>query len=67
MNVNKCDFAKTSILFLGWYVCNDFLRADPRRVEKICTFEFPLNKKGMRAFLGLTNSLRRVISLDIIA
>ena len=44
INVNKCDFARASILFLEWYVCNDFLCTDPRRVEKIQTFEFPQNK-----------------------
>ena len=45
----------------------DFLIADPRRIEKIRQFEFPANKKNMRGFLGLVNSLRRVISIDIIA
>ena len=46
---------------------NSFLIADPRRIEKICTFEFPQTKKQMHAFLGLTNSLRRVVSLNVVS
>jgi len=60
INVSKCEFAKGKILFLGWYISHDYLIADPRRVEKVRTFAFPDTKKGMRAFLGLVNSLRRV-------
>jgi hypothetical protein len=66
INVNKCDFAKTKIQFLGWFVCNDYIVADPRRVKKVKEFQFPTNKKGMRAFLGLVNSLRRVLHKSVI-
>ena len=67
INVLKCSFAFTKIYFLGWFISRDFLIADPRRIEKIRQFEFPANKKNMRGFLGLVNSLRRVISIDVIA
>ena len=67
INVRKCSFAFTKIYFLGWFISRDFLIADPRRIEKIRQFEFPANKKNMRGFLGLVNSLRRVISIDIVA
>ncbi len=40
--------------------------ADPRRIEKVRDFKFPESKKAMRAFLGLANSLRRVMSIKII-
>ena len=66
ISVSKCEFAKTKILFLGWYVCRDFIVADPRRIEKIKAFKFPTCKKSTRAFLGLVNSLRRVIPLQVI-
>ena len=45
---------------------NNFVIADPRRVEKIKNFTFPDTKKAMRSFLGLINSLRRVIHLKIL-
>jgi hypothetical protein len=66
ISVPKCEFAKSKILFLGWIVCRDFIMADPRRINKIREFKFPDSKKAARAFLGLVNSLRRVISLPVV-
>ena len=66
ISMGKSDFAKSKICFLGWYVSNNFVIADPRRVEKIKNFTFPDTKKAMRSFLGLINSLRRVIHLKIL-
>jgi len=66
ISVGKCTFARSSILFLGWYVSRDFVIADPRRIKKVREYAFPTNKKGMRAFLGLINSLRKVAPLDVI-
>ena len=66
LSVSKCEFAKTKICFLGWYVSHDFVIADPRRIRKVQEYTFPTNKKSMRAFLGLVNSLRKVIPLDVI-
>ncbi|MFO0002530.1 MAG: hypothetical protein ACK559_15480, partial [bacterium] len=64
VSINKSEFAKAKIVFLGWYICNNFVIADPRRVLKIKQFKFPETKKGMRSFLGVINSLRRVIYLN---
>jgi hypothetical protein len=66
ISVRKCEFAKSKILFLGWVICRDYIIADPRRVNKVREFKFPDCKKACRAFLGLVNSLRRVISMDVV-
>jgi hypothetical protein len=66
ISVTKCDFSKSKILFLGWYVSHNFVIADPRRVQKVHEFAFPTNKKSIRAFLGLVNSLRKVVSMNVI-
>jgi Reverse transcriptase (RNA-dependent DNA polymerase) len=66
LSVNKSEFAKSSILFLGWIVSHNFLIPDPRRMEKIKQAEFPKTKKELRSFLGLVNSIRRVVPLDVI-
>jgi hypothetical protein len=66
ISMNKSDFAKSKICFLGWYVSNNFVIADPRRIDKVRNFTFPETKKAMRSFLGLINSLRRVIHLKIL-
>ncbi len=67
ISVRKCEFAKSKILFLGWVICRDYIIADPRRVNKVREFKFPDCKKACRAFLGLVNSLRRVISMDVVS
>ncbi len=66
LNVLKCEFAKNSILYLGWIVSHDFLLPDPRRMSKIKNAKFPQTKKEMRSFLGLVNSIRRVIPTDTV-
>jgi len=66
LSINKSEFAKNKILFLGWIVSHDFLIPDPRRMEKIKNAKFPESKKEIRAFLGLVNSIRRVIPFKII-
>jgi hypothetical protein len=66
LNVNKCEFARGSILYLGWIISHDFIIPDPRRLEKIRLANFPLSKKEMRSFLGLVNSIRRVIPISTV-
>ena len=66
ISVMKCEFARAKILFLGWYISHDFVIADPRRIQKVKDFKFPDSKKAVRAFLGLVNSLRRVLTLNVI-
>ena len=65
INIAKCEFGVNKIKFLGWYICQDYVIADPARIKKIKEFVFPNSKKGIRAFLGLINSLRRVLTLDV--
>jgi hypothetical protein len=38
---------------------------DPRRLEKIKNAKFPESKKEVRSFLGLVNSIRRVIPFEV--
>jgi hypothetical protein len=66
ISVSKCEFAKSKILFLGWIVCKNYVMAGPRRIQKVKDFAFPTNKKAVRAFIGLVNSLRRVTSMEVI-
>jgi hypothetical protein len=40
--------------------------SDPRKIEKAKDFPFPESEKAVRAFLGLVNSLRRMVGLQAI-
>jgi hypothetical protein len=64
INVMNSEWARSKILFLGWYISNNFIVADPSHMEKV--IKFLNNKKSARAFLGLVNSLRRVIPTAVI-
>jgi len=66
LSVNKTEFAKSKVLFLGWIVSHDYILPDPRRMEKIRDAVFPLSQKELRSFLGLVNSIRRVIPFGVI-
>jgi Reverse transcriptase (RNA-dependent DNA polymerase)/RNase H-like domain found in reverse transcriptase/Integrase zinc binding domain len=66
LSVNKSEFAKSKILFLGWIVSHDFIIPDPRRMEKIKNAQFPKSKKEVRSFIGLVNSIRRVVPFEVI-
>jgi hypothetical protein len=66
LSVNKSEFAKSKILFLGWIVSHDFIIPDPRRMQKIKDAQFPASKKEVRSFIGLVNSIRRVVPFDVI-
>jgi hypothetical protein len=66
LSVNKSEFARSKILFLGWIISHNFIIPDPRRIEKIKSAEVPKSKKEVRSFLGLVNSIRRVIPFNVI-
>jgi hypothetical protein len=51
---------------LGWIISHNFVIPDPRRMEKIKNAEVPKSKKEIRSFLGLVNSIRRVIQFNVI-
>ena len=54
----KSSFAKFRISFLGWFISNNFLLANPQRVEKMLNAPFPQTRKGVRSIIGLINSIR---------
>ena len=58
IHYEKSSLFKTKINFLGWVISHNFLRCDPRRVEKMRNAAFPENIKGIRSFLGLIRSLQ---------
>jgi hypothetical protein len=47
ISVMKCEFARSKILFLGWYISHNFVIADHRRIQKVKDFKFPDSKKAV--------------------
>jgi len=55
LDVDKCEFHTTEVLYLGLIISPNGIRMDPKKVEAITAWEAPENVKDVRAFLGFAN------------
>lgn len=58
---DKCEFAKTCLVYLGHLVTKDGLKPMPEKIEKLRHFPVPINVKQVQAFLGFCNYYRKFI------
>ena len=61
LDVDKCEFHQTEVLYLGLIISREGVRMDPKKVEAIVSWETPRNVKDVRAFVGFANFYRRFI------
>jgi Reverse transcriptase (RNA-dependent DNA polymerase)/RNase H-like domain found in reverse transcriptase len=61
LDVDKCEFHKTEVLYLGLLISTQGIRMDPAKIKTIIEWEIPMNVKDVRAFLGFANFYRRFI------
>ena len=61
LSLNKSTFGKTHVKFLGWNVAHNTLFPDQKRVSKLLDSPFPATIQGMRAFLGLLQTIRTTL------
>lgn len=61
INVEKCQFGKSTIEFLGFMLSEDGIKPLPDRVKCILDFPQPTTLTQLRRFLGLFNFYRRCI------
>jgi hypothetical protein len=54
LKMSKCEFGKTSLLYLGYIVGGGELKIDPSKVEVIVNWPKPNNVTDVRSFLGAT-------------
>ena len=66
LEMAKACLARNRISFLGWLIGNNYLIADPKRIEKLNATEFPQSVKAMRSYLGLLNCLRNTLNFTIL-
>ena len=57
LNMEKCEFGKTSIKFLGHLINSDGITADPQKTAAIREMERPKSFPELRRFLGMVNQL----------
>lgn len=61
INLDKCQFFRSQLRYLGYIVDAKGLRTDPEKVEAILNYPTPTNSKEVKRFLGTASWYRRFI------
>lgn len=61
INLQKSQFCRFEVPFLGYLLSCDGLKPDPSKVQAILDFEAPKTIRQIRRFLGMVNYYRRFI------
>ena len=61
LNRSKCEFGKTSVLYMGDIISSEGLHPDPKKVIAISNMTTPSCKHDVQRFLGMINYLARFV------
>lgn len=61
IQLDKTEFLKSELPFLGYIVSKEGLKTNPSKVEAIEKFPLPTTHKGIKQFLGMTGYYRKFI------
>lgn len=61
VQIDKCDFLKNEVEFLGFIVSKSGIKTNPLKVKSISEFPIPKTLRDLRSFLGLSGYYRRFI------
>lgn len=61
VNIEKCQFFRHSLKYLGYVVDSQGLRTDPEKVEAIVSYPTPTCRKELKRFLGTATWYRRFV------
>ena len=61
VKLEKCEFHKQSVRFLGYILTINGIKMDPKKVEAVLNWPTPTSVKELQSFLGFANFYRRFI------
>ncbi|KAA0037057.1 Ty3/gypsy retrotransposon protein [Cucumis melo var. makuwa] len=61
VNLEKCSFAKARISYLGHFISEQGIEADPEKIRAVSEWPTLTNVREVRGFLGLTGYYRRFV------
>ena len=61
INLTKCSWYKTEVIYLGYKISKKGLQADPEAVKNILRFKIPSTREEVERFLGVVNWLHEFI------
>ena len=61
INIEKCEFFKTEVKLLGWYIGVDGRRVDPQKTTAVTSWPRPKTAADIAQFLGLCKHIGDVI------
>lgn len=61
LKLEKCDFLKREIVYLGHIVSEQGVRVNPGKIKAITCFPEPKSKKNIKQFLGLAGFFRKFV------
>lgn len=61
VNMDKCEFCRSSLSYLGFIVDCHGLRTDPSKVEAIVNYPIPKNTTEIKRLIGLVGYYRRFV------
>ena len=61
LKLEKCDFLKKEIVYLGHVISEEGVRVNPEKIKGISSFPEPKTKKNVKQFLGLAGFFRKFV------
>ena len=62
VNLDKCDFVKVRVQYLGYVVGHGYITSPEAKVEAIRRFPAPTCRRALQRFLGVVGYYRRFVS-----